>query len=471
MKRHNLFKVVLLAVLVAIILTWILPIVTFDGNYGLVADGTKQEVGIFSILTYVGVAIQYFSYIGIFVLSVGGLYGVLHVIPAYRKLIDKIVKSFKNKEWLFIAIIMLFIAGVAAFANMYLAIIFLFPFVIAVILAMGYDRITAALATCGSVCAGLIGSAFSVSNSYGFDQILGTTAKGNWKMKLIVFVIAVAIVIVYTIMHAKKHKDSNDVDNEIYVPAKQSKTRGNFIPLLICFDLVLVILIISMISWKDTFGIELFSKIHETVGNFAILDYPILNKLLGLNNALGAWNLVEGTVVIVIAAYVLSFIYRVKFNDFLSSFMNGCEKTLKPALLVVLVYVVLVVTTYVPYVLGIVKPIIDLTDTLNVFTMSLTVFISSLFSVESYYASMSTGALPYAMSVYQDLTAGDINLLALIWQSIYGLTMLVAPTSVVLLATLGYLNVPYHKWLQGVWKVLLILLFVLLAFFLIVAII
>ena len=174
--------------------------------------------------------------------------------------------------------------------------------------------------------------------------------------------------------------------------------------------------------------------------------------------------MVEGSVLIVIATYIISFIYRVKFSDFISNFMNGCEKALKAAILVVLVYVVLVSTTYVPYILTIVKPMLTLTDTLNVFTMSITSFIASVFSVESYYAG--TGVLPYVMSIYTDLASSDVTLLSLIWQSMYGLAMLVAPTSVVLLATLAYLNVPYQKWLKNVWKVFLAILVCLLALFL-----
>ena len=466
MKRHNLFKVVMLAILVATVLTFILPVVSYNDTYGLVAEGTKSEVGIFTLMNYVGEAIHYFGYVGIYVLVVGGLYGVLNKLPAYKKVIDKLVKSFKKKEWLLIAILMLFIAGVSAFANMSLAIIFLFPFVIAVVLAMGYDRITAALATCGSVCAGLIGSALSLNNTYGFDYVIGTTAREGLKLKLLLFVIAVAAMIVYTILYAKRHRTEKDVDNKLFVPQATSKSKVKVWPLVVGFDLILVVLILGFISWADPLQVNIFTNFHETVENFSVGGYPIFKNVLGLSNALGSWTLVEATVAVILGAWLISFIYRVKLNDFITSFMDGCEKAIKAAVLVVLIYTILVIIVYVPYVLGIVKPLIDLTDTLNIFTMSISAFISSIFGVESYYASLGTGALPYAMSIYQDLASGDLRLMALIWQSMYGLAMLIAPTSVVLMATLSYLNVPYHKWLKGVWKVFLVILVLLLAVFL-----
>ena len=464
MKRHNLFKVVMICILVAVVLSWILPIVYYSSSSGLVDEGTRDQIGIFALMSYIGIAVQYFSHIGIYVLVTGGLYGVLNQLPAYKNVIDKTLKLFKKKEWLFLLIAMLFVAGVSAFAGMYLAIIILFPFIIAVILAMGYDRITAAFATVGSVAAGLIGSAFAVNNTYGFDSVLQTAPNTHLKFKGILFIVAVAIMIVYTILYAKKHKNSKEVDNKALLPEVSGSKKTKGWPILVVMGLVLVILVLGFISWKDAFNITTFEDIHTKVSEFSIFEFPLISKVLGLSNPLGAWSLVEGSVLIVIASYIISFIYKVKFNDYISYFMNGCEKALKGAILVVLTYVVLVATTYVPYVLTIVRPILNLTQTLNVFTMSITAFIASVFSVDSYYAG--TGVLPFVTSIYTSMASEDVTLLAMIWQSMYGLATLVAPTSVVLLATLSYLNVPYGKWLKNVWKVFLFMLIGVLAIFL-----
>ena len=51
----------------------------------------------------------------------------------------------------------------------------------------------------------------------------------------------------------------------------------------------------------------------------------------------------------------------------------------------------------------------------------------------------------------------------------YGLTMLVAPTSLILMATLSYLKVSYKDWLKNVWKLLLELFIILLIIFIILA--
>ena len=50
----------------------------------------------------------------------------------------------------------------------------------------------------------------------------------------------------------------------------------------------------------------------------------------------------------------------------------------------------------------------------------------------------------------------------------YGLAMLVAPSSVLLIASLGYTETNYGSWLKHIWKVVLELLVVLLVIFLII---
>ena len=53
----------------------------------------------------------------------------------------------------------------------------------------------------------------------------------------------------------------------------------------------------------------------------------------------------------------------------------------------------------------------------------------------------------------------------------YGVAMLVAPTSLVLMGILSYLKVSYKEWLKTIWKLLLELFIVLLIIFIILALI
>ena len=85
-KEHNLFKVIGASILIAVLLTWILP--TTDFQYSLVSDGSKSQVGIFDLFKYPNSSVSYFGNVVVYILVIGGFYGVLNKIGAYRKLLD-----------------------------------------------------------------------------------------------------------------------------------------------------------------------------------------------------------------------------------------------------------------------------------------------------------------------------------------------------------------------------------------------
>src|SRR5699024_7020046 len=92
MKKHNTFKVVLITLLVLMLLTWILPAAYFSGSY---INQGRVQMGLFDLFNYPVTAISYFGYIAAFVLIVGGFYGVLSKISAYRTMLDKLRAAFK----------------------------------------------------------------------------------------------------------------------------------------------------------------------------------------------------------------------------------------------------------------------------------------------------------------------------------------------------------------------------------------
>ena len=88
MKKHNTVKVVLITLLVFVLLTWILPAAYFSGQY---VEQGRVQMGLFDLLNYPLTALSYFGYIAFYIIVVGGFYGVLYKIPAYRTFLDKIV--------------------------------------------------------------------------------------------------------------------------------------------------------------------------------------------------------------------------------------------------------------------------------------------------------------------------------------------------------------------------------------------
>ena len=161
--------------------------------------------------------------------------------------------------------------------------------------------------------------------------------------------------------------------------------------------------------------------------------------------------------VLVLGSLILAFIYRKSFTKFLNEFAEGAKHAIKPAVLIIMAYTVLVCITNVNVLLTVLKPILSLNGELNVFIMCIVAIVYSIFTVESYYGV--TQAAPYVTAFIATENVGKI---ALIWQSMYGFTMLIAPTSVILMSTLAYLDISYGRWLKSVWKLFLELFLVLL---------
>ena len=208
--------------------------------------------------------------------------------------------------------------------------------------------------------------------------------------------------------------------------------------------------------------VDWFNTALTAVQEFTIFDFPIFAKILGNVGEFGAWTLnYEVPTLIVLATCFLAFIYGVKFNDFLDGIEDGIKRAMKPAIYMFMVYLVLIIVTYNPFQLNITKFFMELTNDLNVITMTIIAMISSIFNVECVYTAQST--LPYVTSIVTDSTL--YPLLSVIFQAVYGLTMLVAPTSVILIGTLTYLDVSYTQWLKHIWKLFLELLVILVVVF------
>ena len=458
MEKHGLVKGLLITLLIVVLASWTLQVTTVSGGNFVSESGSK--IGLFNIASYFGIAFQYFFQIFLYILAVGGLYGVLHKIPQYRVLLDKIADGFNGKEWIFIVVTGIVLALLSAMAGLSVVLLLLFPFIISVMLLMGYDKITAAMLTVGSTIAGLIGSVFSADDVYGITAVLSNVGEyasnSNVGFKIALLVVSLVIVLVNTILYGKKHLDKEHIVKGIFIPEKVEAENNKVYPIVIVLDLLLVVLALAFVSW-DVFKVDVFTDmtskfVNPTGSAFTKGVYGAFNTVLGIqtSNAFGSWSLLEASLVVFLTSWLISFIYKKSFSRYLTELGAGAKKALYPAFLTMLAYIVLIAASNYPFELTILKNMLSLNGGVQVLTMCIVAIVYSVFTVESYYGI--TSASTYVIAI---TTAEKVGLVGLIWQSMYGLTMLVAPTSVILLATLSYLDVPYTKWLKSVWLLLL----------------
>lgn len=517
MKKYNVLKVILLTILTVVVLSWIFPAVSFNTD---LVEYERAQFGLFDFTVDLTDVFRYFPQVALTVLSIGMFYGVAYKIPAYRELLDKIATKFKGKEKILLAVIMALIAIIVSVTGLNFAILFVFPFVISLVLLLGYNKLVAASVTVGATIVGMLGTTLGSGTTYYFNYLLETSVFTEMISKIILLVLGLILLIYNTLLYASKTKNGIDAVKEC-VPTeskkaskkeevkakkvvkaevkkadtkkadtkkatktstkKSTKTRANdlkesntmvvkankkssLVPFVVIFDLVLIILMIATFDWAGVFEKSWFADALDSINGLKIGEFPIFAKILGQVQPFGMWSLnAEIPTLLIISSIILAFIYGFSFDDFIDSVKDGLAKASKIVLYLFLVYMVLIISTYNPVQLHFTKFFMNLTSGFNVFTTTISAMFASVFNVESVYVAQST--LPYVATYAAD--ASYYPLISVIFQAVYGLMMLIAPTSVILISTLTYLDISYTQWMKHIWKLFLQLLLVLVVLFLI----
>lgn len=234
------------------------------------------------------------------------------------------------------------------------------------------------------------------------------------------------------------------------------KSKVSAVPMVIIFLLMLIVCLIGMYNWYYSFGIEAFSNIHEAIMGVQIGDFPIFEHLLSGVSELGYWSNIDLAAMMIIASAIIAWIYRLSFNDYMESFIAGVKKWLPTAIYAALASVILYILYQASYagtgtlVDTINAKIFDLTDGFNVLTTGAASLIGSFFYNDLYYL------LAALTSFVSGFDAASLSVAGLLIQSVYGVAMLIFPTSVILVAGLSLFDVSYKEWMKYIWKFALI---------------
>jgi len=455
-KNHSqLFKVVGFVIVLYVLLSFLIPAAS---NYGVLENLERSQIGIFKLLSVLFEALSGFGAIFIFVVMVGAFYGILKATGVYQQTISLFKDRFKKKESIFLVSVMIFIALLSSFCGLELGLFFLFPFVISILLAMGYDKLTGLSATLGATIIGIYGATFAGTLFDASNKILNVTMTDGMLMKVILFVLGLGSLIFFTLRHAKKTKGKKSEEDSLLdgnIVDKESKR--SVWPLLVVFDLVLLIFVLGTTDWASIFGSNWFSTAHTNLMNYQIGNFAFFDKIFGGLDAFGTWFTPTRfnfySMILIVAMLILSLIYRIKLSKMVDGFMNGVRDYLVPATLTTLACSVFILVFYHPAFTTIGSYIMGLTDKFNLGLTGVFEFLGSIFYVDVYYYSYYV--LSYVGSVANDaLLNPTINVMFI---NLYGLVMLVAPTGVLLLSSLALTNVSYKEWLKYIWKLFLTL--------------
>lgn len=217
--KSSVLKIVLLTVLALMLMSWILPAAYYSEQY---IDQGRVQMGFFDLFNYPVTALSYFGYIAFFVLAIGGFYGILNKIPAYRTFLDNFVGRVQGHEVRFFVVIMLLIAALVSLGGMQIPLLVFFPMLVSVILLLGYDKIVAAMILVGSTAVGLIGSTYAYGNTNIIMSVLSLDITSEVIAKLIILLLGLALLVLNVLLYIKK---TNTVTKVIKKDSKKSSVK------------------------------------------------------------------------------------------------------------------------------------------------------------------------------------------------------------------------------------------------------
>lgn len=182
MKKNSLFKVVGIVILLYAVLTYIFPTAT---SFGVLEDIERSQVDIFTFFRIIFEAFSGFFGIIIFVLLVGAFYGVLKKTTIYDQIVEFFSKRFRGREIVFLVATIVLVSLISALTGLEVGLFFIFPILISIIIALGYDKITALSATLGATVIGIYGSIFGGTVYAISNQMLGLDVYDGLVTKII----------------------------------------------------------------------------------------------------------------------------------------------------------------------------------------------------------------------------------------------------------------------------------------------
>lgn len=450
MKKNSLLKAILIVFFAFVFLSWVIPTGYFS-NGEFVKDAVAP-VGLFDIITYpiVTATSSVFILAAIIFLCIGGFYGVLNKTGVYSNILENLVKKWKGKEKVVLIITTLLFVVLSSLTGLSLPLFILVPFTSALLMLLGYNKLTAMVSTVGGILAGSIASTYGF-NVAGYISYLTENINDSILLRLFMLVL-VSVILVATLLKTSKLSKTKE---EIPFYEKKSVKGKKATSLVVVSILTFLLIVIGMFNWNGVFGIELFDNIYSSITNFKIGDYAIFSHILGTMPAIGSWTNYEVCVVLIINSFIIGRLYGLTCKETFQGFKEGLIKMVPVALWTIAANIIFLLmntnSSGYTFYNTIANSILGLTDKLNVVTMSLTSFIGSILYND----------FPYLLSaLYSPITAlyTNFSLIGMLIQFIHGLVQFIAPTSVILVAGLTYFKISYTEWLKNLWKFFLALL-------------
>jgi uncharacterized ion transporter superfamily protein YfcC len=476
LKMPTAYTLLFLIIVVIAALTWVIP----GGQYEMKVDeatereipvsGTYQQLpsdeqtpqGLWEVLSAPINGFFDAKDIALFVLVIGGFLGVVMKTGAIDAGISRVIKKLKGREqWLIPILMILFSIGGSTYGMAEETIAF-YPILIPVLIAAGYDSLTAVSIIALGAGVGVLGSTvnpFATGIASGFA---GISLGDGMALRLIILVVTLVIAIVFVMRYAKKVKDNPSKslvadmkeENEKHFLSQKTEEvefTGRHKAVLSIFGITFVIMILGVIPWAYKFNITIFEDLVNALGKI-----PFIGGLLGGMIPLGDWWFGELTMLFLTSSIIIAFIYRMGEENFTSTFINGARDLLGVAIIIGIsrgITVVMDAGGMTATVLSWGEGMLDNMGSVLFTNLSYLFYIPLSFLVPS-TSGLATLSMPI-MAPLADFAGVGRDIMITAYQSASGIVNLVTPTSAVIMGALAIARIPYGTYLKHVWKLVL----------------
>ncbi|WP_392486071.1 YfcC family protein [Haloimpatiens sp. FM7315] len=481
-KMPSAFAVLFLFIIFVAILTWFIPAGKYEeGVYKSIAQNPQ---GIYNVIS---APIQGFFDaidIALFVIVIGGFLGIVLKTGAIDSGIGSIIKKLKGKEiWLIPILMILFGIGGTTY-GMSEETIALYPILIPVFIAAGYDAITGVAVILLGAGIGCLASTVNPFATGTASEAAGIALGNGILLRTIMFIVLITIGIIFVMKYAKKVK--NDPSKSIVANLKADNEKhflgtNNETPeltkrrkvVLFLFALTFVVMIIGVIPWAYKFKITFFENIYNKIAslspifglqaNTAKNYWEVYDSVKTHSAALGDWWFGQMTVWFFFMSILIGIISKMKEKDIASTFISGAKDLLGVALIIGISRGIKVVM---------VSGGMDATilywnsNALKGLNPGLFSVLSYIFYIPMSFLIPSTSGLAGAtMPVMAPLAANVFKAAGLsaelgksmvitAYQSASGIVNLITPTSGVVMGALALGKIPFEKWIKFTAKLL-----------------
>ena len=436
-------------ILLMILLTWFVPAGQYDynaagepiaGSYHRVEDSAQPLTALFTAPVegfYQGIDIA------AFILMVGGFLGVIAKTGAIDAGITHIIRKLKGKESLLIPILMCaFALGGTTFGMSEETIAF-YPLVLPIMIAAGYDNITAVATILLGAGVGTLGSTvnpFATGIASGFA---GISLGSGILLRLIILAVLLALAIWYVMSYAARVRADH---SKSLMADRRSEYLEHF----------------SSLSHEESKPLTGIQKVALVVFalTFLVMIYAVIPfDEMGLPLPALGWWFPELSALFLAASILLGILCRLSEMDIVTAFVSGAAELLGVAFIIGISRGITVVMNN-----G------KITDTiLNLGEAALTGIGALVFVLLTYLiylplsflipssSGLATLSMPI-MAPLADFSGVGRELVITAFQSASGLINLITPTSAVVMGALAIGRVPYDRWFKFSWKLLLLIL-------------